>query len=320
VRAPLLGLALVLAAPVVVYAQDAATPASTSVGGPSSGTLLAGVKLPERGEGYYFNPKRPPEAAYGTAELVQAIVQAAAVVERELPGSSLTVNDLSLPAGGPIRQHGSHQSGRDADILFYVLDALDPKGAPIPSVGVPLDPKGLGWDFKALPDPKDDQRVKLDAPRTWRFMHALIDATGDQLQRIFLAEHLRTLLLAQAEKARAPKAVRDRFAAVTCQPSAPHDDHMHVRLFCAPEDIAAGCEDSPPGYPWRTQALAALGITPKIASAYTSKVEREAKAERTTTPDEARKRAGPMHAKVIQFLNQRRAWLQQPHPGRPFCK
>src|SRR5262245_5138715 len=106
---------------------------TTSVGAPARGTLQGAVRLPDRGPGYYHNPRRPDAARFGTVEMLQAIVRAAAVVDKEVPGSSLTVNDLGLEHGGPIAQHGSHQSGRDADILFYVLDKA---GKPIPSVGV----------------------------------------------------------------------------------------------------------------------------------------------------------------------------------------
>jgi penicillin-insensitive murein endopeptidase len=290
---------------------------TTSIGAPAGGRLQGGVRLPDRGPGFRHNPKRPDGARYGTVETLQAIVKAAAVVEHDLPGSGLTVNDVGLMEGGPISQHGSHQNGRDADILFYVLDA---SGAPISAVGVPLDPKGQGIDFKDLAIPGDDQKVKIDLPRTWRFVQALIEASSDHVQRIFLVEHLRSLLLTEAERQRAPKLVRQRFEDVTCQPSTPHDDHLHVRFFCSPEDLGAGCEDSTPIYPWRVAALHQLGLEPIVASTKKSREEREERAARTTTPAEAKKKAGPMHAKVIKFLAEREAWLKQPHPGRPYCK
>jgi penicillin-insensitive murein endopeptidase len=291
--------------------------ASTSIGGPSSGKLRGGIALPERGPGFYHNPKRPDQARYGTVELVQSIVRAAAVVDRELPGSGLTVNDLGLLDGGAIAQHGSHQAGRDADILFYVLDE---HAAPLPSVGVPIDPKGKGWDFKDLSVPDDDQRVQLDAPRTWRFVAALLEVAQESLQRIFLVEHVRSMLLSEARRVHAPQLLIQRFEDITCQPDAPHDDHLHVRLFCTPEDMLQGCLDSTPTYPWRAQALAALGLKPLLAAGRQSREEREAVAKRTTSAAEARKKAGRMHAHVIQFLAEREAWRKRPSPGRPYCK
>jgi penicillin-insensitive murein endopeptidase len=290
---------------------------TTSLGAPAGGHLQGGVRLPDRGPGYYHNPKRPTEARYGTVETLQTIVRAAAIVDRDMPGSSLTINDVGLREGGPISQHGSHQAGRDADILFYVLDM---KGKPIPAVGVPFDPKGQGIDFKDLAIPGDDQKVKIDLPRTWRFVQALLEEAPDQLQRIFIVEHLRNMLVTEAERARAPKAIRQRFDELTCQPSTPHDDHMHVRFFCSPEDMALGCEDSAPLYPWRVAALSAFGLDPIIASSKRTPEERADRAARTTSAAEAKKKAGPMHKNVIKFLKEREAWLKQPHPGRPYCK
>ncbi len=302
-----------------VLALDAA--ASTSLGSPGRGTLAGGVALPDAGPGFVHNAKRPYAARFGSVELVQAIVRAAAVVDRELPGSVLVVNDIGLIGGGPIAQHGSHQSGRDADILFHMLDA---KGEPLPSVGVPLDPKGAGWDFKDLALADDDVRVKLDPRRTWVFVRALLEAAFDDVQRIFIVEHVRTLLLEEAKARHAPARIIERFEAVTCQPGAPHDDHMHVRFWCAPDDIAAGCEDSPPLYPWRRQALAALGVKAVLAKAATSE-ERGAVDARTTSTVEARARAGAatqgrMHRKVLRFLAEREAWRKAPHPGRTYCR
>jgi penicillin-insensitive murein DD-endopeptidase len=290
---------------------------STSLGGPSNGHVRGAIALPDRGPGFYHNTTRPERARFGTVELVQAIVRAAAIVDNDLPGSSLTVNDLGLFEGGPIAQHGSHQAGRDADILYYSQDA---HGEPIPSVGVPIDPQGLGVDFKNLLDPKDDQPIALDVRRTWHFVAALLTLTEDTVQRIFVVEHVRSMLLAEAARVHAPKPLIARFADITCQPEAPHDDHLHVRLFCTPEDMAQGCRDASPIYPFRAQALKALGLKPLLASPLQSRAERDAVAARTTSPAQARKRAGPMHALVLKFLAEREAWRKRPSPGRPYCK
>ncbi|MET0386909.1 MAG: penicillin-insensitive murein endopeptidase [Polyangiales bacterium] len=288
---------------------------STSIGGPGSGQVRGSVPFPDAGRGFYHNPVRPYEARYGTVELVQSIVRAAARVDETHPGSVLVVNDLGLIEGGPIAHHGSHQAGRDADILFYSVDA---QGKSLPSVGVPIDPQGKGVDFKNLADPADDQPVALDVPRTWAFAAALIEVAQDNLQRIFVVEHVRNMLLAEAARVHAPATTLQRFAELTCQPEYPHDDHFHIRLYCTPEDMALGCRDSLPTYPFRTAALSALGLSPLIASARTP-VERKARNARTVSHAEAKKQAGPMHAAVTQFLKQREAWLKKPSPGRRYC-
>jgi penicillin-insensitive murein endopeptidase len=184
-------------------------------------------------------------------------------------------------------------------------------------VGAPIDPRGIGFDFKDLSDPGDDLRVRFDAERTWHFVAALLEDPEAVVQRIFVAEHLREILLSAAKRAQAASATVALFADVTCQPSYPHDDHLHVRWFCSLEDLAAGCEDLPPLYPWRQDALSAAGITAKLAAR-----TRSADPAPVTTQAEATsavKRQKP-HKDVLTFLAQRKAWEKQPHPGRPYCK
>lgn len=287
---------------------------STSIGGPNDGRVEGAAALPEAGPGFQSNPRRPNATAiYGTVELLQALVRAAAAVDEALPGSTLFINDVGLEQGGPIARHGSHRAGRDVDVLFYLLDR---EGAPREPVGAFLDVRGRGYDFKDLADPSDDVLVRLDAPRTWRFVQALLEGPfADDVQRIFVAEHLRTLLLAEAERARAPRALRERFADITCQPGYPHDDHLHIRFHCTPEDMAAGCEDSGPVYPWRRAALRALGLEPVI-----SRPRPDRPRSPQVSAEEARERAGPMHARVIEWLERREAWMRAPRTGRPFCR
>lgn len=290
---------------------DAAVLASTSLGGPSTGRLEGAVALPEHAPGLVSNPRRPNATAfYGTRELVEALVAAAAVVDHELPGSALYVNDIGFREGGPIDHHGSHQAGRDVDILFYLLDA---HGEPAPSIGVPIDPEGLGTDYRDLLDPDDDVPLRLDVRRTWRFVHALLDV-APSVQRIFVVEHVRTMLLEEARRRRAPRAIVQRFEEVTCQPSYAHDDHLHVRFFCSDEDLALGCADGPPMYPWRRAELRAAGIEP------VAEQRARRRSGRVTTEAEARAAMPPMHASVRAFLDRRATWTTQPHPGRTYCR
>ena len=287
---------------------------STSLGSPTNGRVEGAVPLPGSGPGFRFNDRRDADARFATAEVVRAIVRAAAVVERELPGSELVVNDLGLPKGGRIAHHGSHRAGRDADILFYLLGA---DGRPTPSVGAPLDPQGEGFDYKDLSDPADDVSVRFDAPRTFRFVRALLEDPEATVQRIFVVEHLRDKLLAEAARVNAPADVVQRLSEVTCQPGYAHDDHLHVRWYCSTEDLAHGCEDLPPTYAWRLKQLSQVGLRPvmakRVRSADPAPVVTEAEAKRRV------ERAAP-HPSVLAFLKRRESWQRQPHPGRPYCK
>ena len=271
--------------------------------------------LPRQGPGFVHRSRRKADARYGTVELVQALVQAAARVGRELPGGRLVVNDLSHRRGGPIAHHGSHQSGRDVDVLFYLTD---PDGRPLPSVAAPIDPTGAGTDYKDLVDASDDVPLRLDVARTWLFVQSLIESAGSSLQRVFVVEHVRGLLLEHAKRVGAPRHVWQRFGQITCQPGFAHDDHMHLRFFCSAGDIRRGCKDAHPVYPWHRRRLSESGVRPVIARY--DKAQRGAAADRTVSEEEARAAMGPMHPSVRAFLDWRESWVKRPHPGRPFCR
>ena len=284
---------------------------STSLRNPNDGALQGGVPLPLVAPGLRFNPRRDPKARYGTVEVVRALLRAGARVDQELGGLPVTINDLSRERGGPIPHHRSHQSGRDVDVLFY---QLGPDGEPIASVGAFFDPEGLGVDFRDLADPNDDISLRFDTDRTWLFLRALIEDEEAQLQQIFVAEHLRSLLLEHARSSNQPSTTVTRFAEMSCQPSYPHDDHFHFRFFCAPDDIAQGCRDSAPLYPWHLKRLerAAAQARP-LAS------KRPSANAKIVTHEEARAAAGPMDPEVERWLERRRQWAAQPHPGRRYC-
>lgn len=290
--------------------------ASISIGHPADGRLHGGIALPLTGAGFRFNDRRDSNARFATAEVVNAIMRGAKAVLDALPPAELVINDVSFEAGGPIDHHGSHRAGRDADILFYLLGDDD---KPTPSVGAPIDPEGIGFDYKDLAVKEDDVRVHFDAPRTWRFVASLLSDQEAEVQRIFVAEHLRSMLLAAADRAHADPELRSHFADVTCQPSYPHDDHLHVRWFCAPEDIALGCRDLPPVYPWREDRLAALGLKPIMGV-----MRRERPTSKVVTHDdedrEVEKQRTKIHPDVHRFLERRKKWRVQPHPGRKYCR
>ncbi len=293
----------------VVSFVDANPSTSTSIGGPNEGRLTGGVPLPRRAPGLERNPRRPNhDAYYGTYELVRSLVDGAAIVRRDLPGGTLTINDIGLREGGTIAHHGSHRAGRDVDVLFYMLD---PEGQPRASMAVPIEIDGSGTDYGDLVDPADDVPMQIDIARTWRLVQALVEDDDALVQRIFVVEHVRTMLLAEAARVHAPRAAIRRFEEVSCQPGYPHDDHLHVRYFCTNEDLGLGCEDAPPIYPWRREQLSAADLEPVIA--HPRRRSRETAA--TSPPD-----GTPMDDAVRAFLARRDAWASQPHPGRPYCR
>ena len=95
------------------------------------------------------------------------------------------------------------------------------------------------------------------------------------------------------------------------------DDHFHIRFYCSPDDIAEGCRDMLPIYPWHEAKLAEHGVRVRLAGP-----RRKPGPKLTSVAQAARKAArkyGPFHPDVTAFLERRKAWVAKPHPGRPYC-
>ncbi|MDD5305859.1 MAG: penicillin-insensitive murein endopeptidase [Deltaproteobacteria bacterium] len=215
--------------------------ASVSLGTPMDGRLERGVALPARGAGFrLLSEARARKARFGAAELVGLVEEAAAAVVRRHPGSVLTVGDLSARKGGRIDHHGSHRSGRDVDLLFYLTNRA---GKPVVSPGfVPVDGNGVS----VTPPLK----YAFDAGRNWTLVAALLSSKRADVQFIFVADHVRAMLLAAADKARAPRWLVARAEQVLRQPGRKaHWDHFHVRILC-PGDDRPECRDVGPLWSW----------------------------------------------------------------------
>jgi len=202
--------------------------ASLSTGSPSSGRLVAGVELREtphlrRVTGYRRSPNR-----WATEELIGLLERAAARVAQRIPGSRVSVGDLSGPAGGPLPFHRSHQSGRDVDIAPFMLDR---SGAPVEALRfVSFADDGLGEvPFRNL---------RFDDPRNWELVTALVEDPDTRVQSIFVNAGLERRLLAEGRSRGASPALVERVRIVVSQPHVrhPHRNHFHVRIECPPDD------------------------------------------------------------------------------------
>ena len=117
-----------------------------SVGQPHLGALLNPVPLDASA---YFTVRN--QRNFGTPELIDVLEAAGREVHaRHGESPKIHVGDLSYQHGGPIGQHVSHQSGRDADVSYYLKTGHDPDR------------------FKRA------TRLNLDAERTWTFIEALL--------------------------------------------------------------------------------------------------------------------------------------------------
>jgi len=230
---------------------------SSSLGMSADGALRHPAMLPFEGDGYTVPDLwRSRHANYGTEELVGAVVRAARRVGREFGGGVAAIGDLSRRSGGGANHHRSHQNGRDVDVFYY---AVTPQGAPVRLTDAMLHfasdgralrwspPQGMRAPDRSVPD------CRFDVRRNWAFVRALLSDPDVEVQWIFMQKSLAAALLAQAATEGDDPALLARAAFVIRQPtdSEPHDDHMHVRLYCAPGDRRLGCADKGPVRWWK---------------------------------------------------------------------
>ncbi|HVY46578.1 MAG TPA: penicillin-insensitive murein endopeptidase [Minicystis sp.] len=172
--------------------------------------------------------------AYGLPQLTRALRHAADRVGSKYRGSVLLVGDLSAKDGGPLTHHNSHQTGRDADVGFYVMNE---KGKPVGVKHfVAFDGKGVG---------KELTWARFDDARNWFFVESLLKDQKAAVHYIFITNALKARLLAYAQKHHASKELVARAAAAMMSPQEadPHDDHFHVRVSC-PEDMKECVEEA----------------------------------------------------------------------------
>ncbi|MFT3843137.1 MAG: penicillin-insensitive murein endopeptidase [Myxococcaceae bacterium] len=207
---------------------------SRSVGSPAHGQLEGGVPLTESGAVRVL-PKRHARRclSYGTDRLVHAIENAAQAVAKAQPGgAALGVGDIARARGGAILAYThSHQAGRDADLAFYLLDGA---GKPV-----------AAEDLVKLDDDGRAGELRLDVPRTWALVRALLEDRSIEVRWLFVSQALRSLLLAEGERTHAPKELLERAGEVLHQPAdaPPHDDHLHLRIRCTAAEREGGCHD-----------------------------------------------------------------------------
>lgn len=219
---------------------------SVSVGSTSRGYFRSPVALPAQGPGYKL--VREPTAAFGTARMIGFLQRVAkAVKPRPGAGPDLRVGDISLEGGGRIEGHGSHRAGRDADILYFARNAA---GA-IADVGaMRFDRFGQGT--------LDGAHYRFDTARNWALVKAMLTDRDVEVQWIFCSHGLKVLLLEEALAQGEDLELVRRAAWILHRPSnaPPHDNHLHVRIFCSAEERSFGCLDGAPDWDWRPRDAA----------------------------------------------------------------
>jgi penicillin-insensitive murein endopeptidase len=232
----------ILSGALCLAAADSAAPAprltppaapALSIGSPNGGRLDGGARLSEtpymRVVPYYAESN----ARWGLPSLVGLIDRAARRVTRKFPDAVLSVGDLSRRGGGELDRHRSHESGRDADIGFYISNGKRPI---LPLRFVAFSATGSA---PAMPG------AIFDDARNWGLIEALVDDSFARVSHIFVAAHIRARLLRYAEQMGVSSALRQRVAEVMMQPRrAVHDDHFHIRVACPREQHRTCVEEA----------------------------------------------------------------------------
>ncbi|MBS2015102.1 MAG: penicillin-insensitive murein endopeptidase [Deltaproteobacteria bacterium] len=196
-----------------------------SVGSPTDGHLLGGAHLADAPYLRVYPAYSGGDVRWGLDGLVGLVDRAAKNVRKQFPDAVLSVGHLSKKGGGELDRHASHESGRDADIGFYVKN----------SAGKPIYADHM-VAFEGDGTAKSWPGAHFDDARNWALVASIVGDGHVRVTHIFVATPIRERLLAYAGKIGASPAIRNRAAEVLAQPhgALPHDDHFHVRIACPP--------------------------------------------------------------------------------------
>ena len=229
-----------------------------SAGAPNNGHLVGAARL----RGGKALRQREGGHSWGLPQLVHMLQHTATEVARKHRGSQMFVGDLSGRTGGHLDRHSSHQSGRDADVGFYVMNS---RGKPMAVKRfIPFDDAG---------NARDAPGVRFDEARNWTMVEAMLKDDRASVRYMFITNALRGKLLAYAAKKHVARELIDRAATAMMSPHDAdlHDDHVHVRIAC-PESMHEVCiEESqarePPARAADADTGAASDASPRVEPA-----------------------------------------------------
>ena len=159
-----------------------------SVGAPNQGRLEGGVELKSSPSMRYLSAYENTSAHFALPQLVALLDRASKHVQKRFPGSVMGIGHLSNKNGGFLERHGSHETGRDADVGFYVTNS---KGKPV-NVRHFVAFDGTGKAGASCPGPRSTTRA------TGSLVEALLQDARPTFATCSSPPPLRVKLLAQA--------------------------------------------------------------------------------------------------------------------------
>ncbi len=218
---------------------------SFSIGDTRDGYLINGQPLPAPSLLLRQLPVQYERGiAYGTPNLITILVDTARTMQKKYPGTIMYLGNMGKREGGDIPYSVSHNSGRDADIAFYLKDEN----------GKFANPRNMYKMSAHLQARSPDGVYTFDLEKNTTLVETLLTHPKIHVQFIFLAKHLRTAIQRELVRREASEELLARFEE-TVQVQAAHNDHFHIRIYCSNEDICAGCFDKSIIHEWQEDPL-----------------------------------------------------------------
>ena len=97
--------------------------------------------------------------------------------------------------------------------------------------------------------------VRIDVDREWLLLRSLLTSPEIGVQFMFVCHEIEALLIDHARALGEPDALIWQAETVMLEPSDSlrHDDHVHLRIACSPEEAVAGCSGGGPRWQWLPQ-------------------------------------------------------------------
>ncbi len=208
--------AMIRAGDQLQFRKPGERPIAQSNGTPTNGKLAYGEHIGE-GAGYRL---RFPKNAFGIPRVLRVLRTCASEVQRANPGTAqILIGDISRPTGGKFPPHQSHQTGRDADVGYYMAGNVQNKTM-----------------YRVGPS-------HVDMDKSWALLKCYL--TRDSVVRVYMDKSIqRAMRRHLLRKGLASETLTDRlFEEKSSKPAealirhAPHHDtHIHVRFACDPGD------------------------------------------------------------------------------------
>jgi penicillin-insensitive murein endopeptidase len=209
---------------------------SVSTGTAIHGALQCGRRMPISGRFHVLQPFTVArEVRWGTDQLVQGLLWTAEQVAPLLGSDRLALGHLSLEHGGDVPETTSHESGRDVDIPLLMCNE---HGQHIPTYYHHFDEHGVSLTHGS--------HYRFDVARTWKVVEALLGNPHFDVEFVMVYAPLRQMLLDHARGLGLPPEVLRKAEQKLRRPwpgVRPHDNHLHLRIACPPDDVLLGCRD-----------------------------------------------------------------------------